>query len=80
MKSLDKHRVRIDEIDTQILELLRERNDVVKQVRDTKIKNKLPIFVADRESEKVTSFRKKALKYDLDADWAEDFLRMIMSA
>ncbi|MEX0772356.1 MAG: bifunctional chorismate mutase/prephenate dehydrogenase [Balneolales bacterium] len=80
MKSLDKHRVRIDEIDTQILELLRERNDVVKGVINTKIQKKLPIFVADRESEKVKSFRQKALAYDLDPDWAEDFLRMIMSA
>lgn len=80
MKSLNNHRVRIDEIDTQILELLRERNDVVKEVRDTKIQNKLPIFVADRETEKVDAFRKKAIGFDLDPEWAEDFLRMIMSA
>ncbi|MEX0686298.1 MAG: bifunctional chorismate mutase/prephenate dehydrogenase [Balneolales bacterium] len=80
MKSLNKHRIRIDQIDTQILELLRERNDVVKDVRDTKIQNKLPIFVAGRESEKVASFREKAKAVDLDPDWAEDFLRMIMSA
>ncbi|MEX0929202.1 MAG: bifunctional chorismate mutase/prephenate dehydrogenase [Balneolales bacterium] len=80
MKSLNNHRIRIDDIDTRILELLQERNDVVKNVRDTKIQNKLPIFVADRESEKVISFRNKAIKFDLDPDWAEDFLRMIMSA
>lgn len=78
--SLDSHRNRIDEIDNEILRLLRERNDIVKEVIEAKIKNKLPIFVADREKEKITQFRDKANEMGLDSEWAGDFLRMIMSS
>jgi len=78
--SLNAFRERIDDIDNEILRLLRERNDTVKQVISTKIQNKLPIFVPDREDEKIADFRSKAEAHSLDADWAEDFLRMIMSS
>ncbi len=79
-KSLNTSRSRIDEIDEEILQLLRERNDTVKQVIDTKIKNKLPIFIAEREEEKITQFCEKAKALGLDPEWAGDFLRMIMSS
>ncbi|MEN9840001.1 MAG: hypothetical protein RL177_1480 [Bacteroidota bacterium] len=78
--SLKPHRDRIDHIDKAILDLLKERNEVVKEVLVTKIAHKLPIFVAGREDRKIQSFREEAVRRDLDADWAEDFLRMIMSA
>lgn len=70
----------IDRIDSEILRLLRERNETVKQIIDTKIENKLPVFAADRENEKIDDFRAKAETLGLDAEWAEDFLRMIMSS
>ncbi|MDG5766994.1 bifunctional chorismate mutase/prephenate dehydrogenase [Balneolales bacterium ANBcel1] len=79
-QSLNIHRKRIDDIDDEILRLLQERNDTVKQVIDTKIKNKLPIFVANREEQKITEFRDKANRLGLDPEWAGDFLRMIMSS
>ncbi|MEX2656348.1 MAG: bifunctional chorismate mutase/prephenate dehydrogenase [Balneolales bacterium] len=79
-KSLNTFRVRIDEIDDEILRLLRERNETVKKVIKTKIQNKLPIFIAKREKEKILDFRNKANKLELDSEWAEDFLRMIMSS
>jgi len=78
--SLNLHRDRIDHIDKAILDLLKERNEVVKDVLVTKIAHKLPIFVAGREDRKIQSFREEAVRRNLDADWAEDFLRMIMSA
>lgn len=78
--SLNEHRKRIDEIDEQILDLLKERSEVVKGVLLTKIQNKLPIYVAGREDLKVQSFREMSVKRGLDPDWAEDFLRMIMSS
>jgi chorismate mutase/prephenate dehydrogenase len=70
----------IDDIDTQILDLLQQRNAIVQDVIQTKIKKKLPIFVAQREDDKIERFRKAAEVRGLDAEWAEDFLRMIMSA
>jgi chorismate mutase / prephenate dehydrogenase len=78
--SLNEHRQRIDQIDEQILDLLKERSEVVKGVLLTKIQNKLPIYVAGREDLKIQSFREMSIKRGLDPDWAEDFLRMIMSS
>jgi len=77
---LEGPRERIDEIDTKILDLLSERNEVVQDVIKTKVQKQLPIFVAKRELAKTKDFRKKAKERNLDPDWAEDFLRMIMSS
>lgn len=77
---LSAQRQRIDEIDRKILDLLNERNQVSRDVIEYKIENKLPVFVAEREEEKSARFRDMAAERDLDPDWAEDFLRMIMSA
>ncbi len=79
-KELDGPRERIDQIDEQILDLLSERNKVVQDVIKTKVQEQLPIFVAKREDAKTQSFRDKAVGRNLDPDWAEDFLRMIMAA
>jgi len=77
---LTTQRERIDEIDQKILDLLKERNQVSRDVIQYKINNQLPVFVAAREEEKTERFREMARKRDLDPEWAEDFLRMIMSA
>lgn len=77
---LKKQRLQIDQIDEKILNLLKERNEVSREVVSKKIENQLPIFVAKREQEKTRSFRKKAKDRNLDPEWAEDFLRMIMSS
>ncbi len=77
---LSAQRQRIDEIDQKILDLLKERNQVSRDVIEYKIENQLPVFVAEREEEKTDRFRDMAVQRDLDPDWAEDFLRMIMSA
>lgn len=77
---LSSQRDQIDKIDRQILDLLKERNKVSREVIEYKIDNQLPVFVAEREEQKSTKFRAMAEARDLDPDWAEDFLRMIMSA
>ncbi len=77
---LQEHREKIDAIDDKILDLLKERKEIVLDVLETKVKNTLPIYVPNREREKIDSFRQKAEDHGLDADWAEDFLRMIMSS
>ncbi|MCH8567143.1 MAG: bifunctional chorismate mutase/prephenate dehydrogenase [Balneolales bacterium] len=77
---LDNLRSRLDEIDDTILDLLSQRQQVVHTVSEVKKSGKVPIFVADREDQKTTTFRAKAREHGLDEDWAEDFLRMMMSA
>lgn len=79
-KNLEKHRIRIDEIDEQILDLLAERTKVVQGVIKTKVENQLPVFVPKREEEKSDAFKKMAFDKGIDPYWAEDFLRMIMTA
>jgi len=79
-QKLNPQRDRIDEIDTKLLDLLAERRQIVHEVIDKKIKNQLPIFAPKREDEKTIKFREMAAKRDLDPDWAEDFLRMIMAS
>ncbi len=79
-KNLENHRIRIDEIDEQILDLLSERAKVVRGVIKTKVRNQLPVFVPKREEEKSEAFKKMAREKGIDPDWAEDFLRMIMTA
>ena len=77
---LINQRNQIDSIDEQILDLLKQRKSVVQDVLKKKVEKQLPVFVAKRELEKTDSFRKKALERGLDPEWAEDFLRMVMSA
>src|SRR5690554_2702233 len=79
-KSLKNHREKIDEIDEQILDLLSERGRIVQDVIQTKIDNQLPVFAPNRENEKTEAFKALAIQKGIDAEWAEDFLRMIMSA
>lgn len=79
-KNLEGPRKRLDEIDEQILELLSERNETVQQVIKTKIEKQLPVFVREREEEKTSRFKELAAEKNIDPDWAEDFLRMIMTA
>jgi len=74
------HRARIDAIDKQILDLLQQRNELASEVIAAKIAAGLPVFVPEREEAKVAEFRASAERRGLDLDWAEDFLRMIMSA
>lgn len=79
-KELESPRKRIDEIDEEILDLLAERAKTVQDVIRAKVENKLPVFVPEREIEKSEAFKKMAQKKGIDPDWAEDFLRMIMSS
>ncbi len=77
---LGPQRSRLDQIDQNLLDLLSERNTIIQEVIEKKIDNQLPIYAPKREDEKIASFRKMAEQHDLDPDWAEDFLRMIMSS
>lgn len=79
-KKLGPQRNRIDEIDSKLLKLLAERRKIVHEVIDKKIENQLPIFAPKREDEKTEKFRAMATENDIDPDWAEDFLRMIMAS
>lgn len=73
-------RTKLDTVDAQILDLLAQRQQIVQQVVEIKKKDKVPVYVAGRENEKTVRFREQARQRGIDPDWAEDFLRMMMSA
>lgn len=79
-KNLETPRRRIDEIDEEILDLLAERGEIVRDVIKQKVEDQLPVFVPGRENEKSEAFKKLAGAKGIDPDWAEDFLRMIMAS
>nr|MEE4268543.1 chorismate mutase [Candidatus Krumholzibacteria bacterium] len=73
-------RTSIDDLDNRLLDLLKDRGTLVAQVLETKKREGLPIFVPERETQKVASFREAAQQRGLDPEWAEDFLRMVMGS
>ncbi len=79
-KTLERSRTRIDQIDQHILDLLAERATIVQEVIKTKIENQLPVFVPQREQEKSDAFKALAVERGIKPEWAEDFLRLIMSS
>jgi monofunctional chorismate mutase len=50
MSKLDESRVKIDEIDTQIIELYEKRMQIVKDVIQYKIENNMAILDSNREA------------------------------
>ena len=50
MSKLDEARVKIDEIDTKIIELFEERMTTVIDVINYKIENNIPVLDSNRES------------------------------
>lgn len=80
MDQLKLMRDEIDRIDKAILELLYERKKTVEEVIRKKVELRLPVFVAGRENEKIAAFREHAAELGLDPDWAEDFVRLMMSS
>jgi chorismate mutase/prephenate dehydrogenase len=52
----------------------------VKDIIRRKVENQLPVFVPKREEEKTEAFKARAKDKGIDPEWAEDFLRMIMTS
>lgn len=80
MDQLKAMRDEIDRIDSEILELLHQRKKTVESVIDRKVNLRLPVFVPGREDEKVAAFRSHAESLGLDPEFAEDFVRLMMSS
>lgn len=79
-KKLQEIRNELDALDQAVIELLQKRQSLSKEVLKTKLQASLPIFVAEREAEKARHFKVLAQERGIDPQWAEDFLRMMMTA
>lgn len=72
-------RQKIDEVDGQILSLLKNRIDLMKQIGETKKQNNLTIRDIQREKEKIEIMKQKAEKLNLPEQlintvWTELFI------
>ena len=71
-------RQQIDNIDSQLVELLAQRANVTAQVGKIKQQFALPVYVPEREQALLSARREQALRLGVSAELAEDVLRRIM--
>ena len=72
-------RSEIDEIDRGIVELLARRLEVCRRVADVKSKNATSIIQPERVRQVLTSRRQWAIDEGIDADFAEQIFRTLLS-
>lgn len=77
-KVLKPHRLRIDQIDREILALLGERFEVVRKVAKIKIKNDIPAFIGDRVDEVRENAVRMAKKYGIDEAFMRTFYTILI--
>lgn len=76
--TLDGLRSEIDQIDTQLVELLAKRAGITKQVGEYKSQTGLPIYVPSREAELLQKRKQQAAEKGVSPVLVEDLLRRIM--
>lgn len=76
--TLDKLRVEIDDIDSQLVDLLAKRSALTRKVGEYKSEIGMPIYVPSREAELITKRRAEAELKGVPPTLVEDLLRRIM--
>ncbi len=77
-KTLAGLRDRIDDVDSQLIQLLKLRNELTSKVGEVKSQTGMPIYVPTRESEMIAARREQAASIGLSPDLAEDVLRRVI--
>lgn len=77
--NLRKYRKDIDEIDTQIILLLKERFDIVKNISKHKRKCNVDILDKQREKEIIEEKLQLAQKYEINDDFVKVLFEIIFS-
>lgn len=75
---LDQLRNTIDDLDSQLVELLAKRADITRQVGEYKSQTGMPIYVPSREAELIKKRRAQAERKGVPPALVEDLLRRIM--
>ncbi|GGF71478.1 bifunctional chorismate mutase/prephenate dehydrogenase [Alteromonas lipolytica] len=77
-RQLDELRRGIDELDSQLIELLAKRAALTSKVGDVKAKTGMPIYVPEREAELLEKRKNQAAECGVSESLVEDLLRRIM--
>lgn len=75
---LKKHRRKIDKIDAQLLKLLGNRFDIVRDVAQVKIKHDIPAFLGGRVNEVRNNAVKLGILYGVDPDFVRTLYTMLI--
>ena len=75
---LEKLRINITELDTQLLALLAKRQKYTNQVAETKIKNSIPVRDQKREEQLLVRLIKEGKKHSLDAHYVTQLFHVII--
>ncbi|WP_342804654.1 bifunctional chorismate mutase/prephenate dehydrogenase [Alteromonas sp. M12] len=76
--SLDELRVKIDKLDSQLVDILAQRASLTTQVGEFKSRTGMPIYVPTREAELIAKRRDEAQDKGVPPNLIEDLLRRIM--
>jgi chorismate mutase-like protein len=71
-------RERIDEINDRLLDLIAERQDVSVAIGAIKAERGLPLYSHEREAQLLAKFREDALAHDLDPDYVEELMNVVL--
>jgi chorismate mutase-like protein len=75
---LKQHRRKIDKIEAQLLKLLGDRFDVVRDVAKVKIKHDIPAFLGGRVNEVRNNAVKLGILYGIDPDFVRTLYTMLI--
>jgi len=75
---LDKLRKDIDRINHRLLSIIADRQEVSLAIGAFKAANGLALYSEEREAELLETFRRDATRMDLDPDYVEELMRVVL--
>ncbi|MCL1600633.1 MAG: chorismate mutase [Actinomycetia bacterium] len=75
---IDELRGDIDRINQRLLALIAERQDVSVAIGALKASHGLPLYSEERESELLQTFREDAVRMDIDPEYVEELMRVVL--
>ena len=71
-------RSEIDEINEELLELIARRQDVSVAIGAIKSEEGMPLYSHEREAQLLERFRRDAIDHDLDPDYVEELMNVVL--
>ena len=75
---IEELRREIDAINDELLQLIARRQDVSVAVGAIKAEAGLPLYSHEREAQLLEQFRKDAIEFDLDPDYVEELMNVVL--
>lgn len=75
---IEELRTEIDEINRRLLYLIAERQEVSLAIGALKAERGLPLYSHEREAKLLARFRADALDHDLDPDYVEELMNVVL--